>query len=127
MKRIWIVFALFSFMILGCGPSAHIQKTYIMVNQQKTGPIEVFNSFDEVERPYKKVAELKVVDQREPSDKIRERMIESLKKKALKLGADGIVLVDEGTSITTMPNPFGGKGEWTFYGFFIKSTTIVYD
>lgn len=127
MKRMWIAFALLSFMILGCGPSAHIKKTYIQVNQQKTGPIEVFNSFDEVGTPYKKVAELKVVDQREPSKKIRGGMIESLKIKARKLGADCIVIVEEGTSISTTPNPFGGEGEFTFYGFFIKCTAIVFE
>ena len=127
MKRMWIAAVLLSFMILGCGPSAHIQKGYIQIDQQKTGPIEVFTSFDDVGKPHKKVAELKVADQREPSKKVRDRMIESLKAKAGKLGADCIVIVEEGTSISTTPNPFGGEGVITFYGYFIKSTAIVFE
>jgi hypothetical protein len=126
MKRLWILFTMLSFMFIGCGPSARIQKTYIQMDQQKTGPIEVFNSFDEVGRPYKKVAELEVVDEREP-DKIRDRMIESLKTKARKMGADCIVIVEEGTDISTTPNPFGGGGVITFYGFFIKCTAITFE
>ena len=127
MKRIWIALALLSLMIIGCGPSAHIQKTYIQMNQQKTGPIEVFNSSEEVGTSYKKLAELEVTNPRANSKKIRDQLIESLKTKARELGADAIVIVEEGTSTSTMPNPFGGKREWTFYGFFIKCTAIVYE
>ena len=54
-------------------------------------------------------------------------MIESLKTKARKLGADGIVIVEEGESIDRFPHPFGGGGgTMVFYGIFIKCTAIVY-
>jgi hypothetical protein len=52
-------------------------------------------------------------------------MIESLKTKARKLGADGIVIVKEGKFIERV-SAGPGMGVSTFYKHFIICTAIVY-
>jgi hypothetical protein len=124
MKSVWITFVILSFMMIGCGPQTRIQKTYIHVEQAKTGAVDVFTSFDEVGASYKKVAELKVIEQRAPDKKTTDAMIESLKTKARKLGADGIVIVKEGKFIERVSDGFGGAA--IFYNHVIICTAIVY-
>ena len=53
-------------------------------------------------------------------------MIEALKIKASKLGADSIVIIDEGNSVTQIPNPFGGDGTIDFFDIYIRGVAIVY-
>jgi hypothetical protein len=120
-----IVLIVILFLFIGCGPITTIQKTYLRVDQTKTGEVDIFSSLDEIERPFKKVAELKVTDQRPPHIRDRNQMIESLKAKAHKLGADGIVIIEERDSVTRIPAPAGGG--WTnHYSMFIKGLAIVY-
>jgi uncharacterized protein YbjQ (UPF0145 family) len=96
MRTKWIVLVAISFIMVGCAPQARIQKTYIQVDQKITGEVAIFNSFDAVGRSYIKVAVLKVTDHRPSNNKNRNKMIESLKSKARKVGAEGIVIIDEG-------------------------------
>ena len=126
MKSIWIAFVILMFMMIGCGPQTRIQKTYIHVEQAKTGAVDVFSSFDEVGRSYKKVAELKVIEQRPPDKKTTDAMIESLKTKTRKLGADGIVIVNEGNYIEKVNAGPDGGGVQIFYNHYIICTAIVY-
>jgi len=126
MRIKWIILVTISIIMIGCLTPVRTEKTYIRVNQQKTGPVDVFGSFDEVGTSYKKLAELKINNQRPPNKNIRDKMIQSLKTKARKLGADGIVIVEEGKSIDTIPDPLGGGGTIDLYFIFIKCTAIVY-
>lgn len=121
----FIVMVVMSFILSGCEPPTTIQKTYLRIDQTKTGEVDVFSSLDAIGRPYKKVAQLKVTDQRPPRTNDRNQMIESLKTKAQKLGADGILIIDEEDSVTRIPTPAGGG--WTnHYYMFIKAFAIVY-
>ncbi len=126
-RALWIALVAISIIMIGCLTPVRTEKTYIRVNQQKTGPVDVFSSFDEVGTSYKKVAELKVSAQRQHGKNIRDEMIASLKTKARRLGADCIVIVEEGESIDRIPDPLGGAGTVDLVGIFIKSTAIVYD
>jgi hypothetical protein len=110
--------------MVGCAPQARIQKTYIQVDQKITGEVAIFNSFDEVGRSYKKVAELKVTDHRPPNNKNRNRMIESLKSRARKVGAEGIVIIDEGHFSESARLP--GMPDSKLYTSSIKGIAIVY-
>ena len=125
-RALWIVLVAISIIMIGCLTPVRTEKTYIRVNQQKTGPVDVFSSFDEVGTSYKKLAELKITNQRPPNKNIRDKMIESLKTKARKLGADGIVIVEEGKSIDRISDPLGGREKMDLYFIFIKCTAIVY-
>ena len=117
MRIKWIILVAILFIMIGCAPQAHIQKS--------TGEVDIFNSFDEVKRSYKKVAELKVTDHRPPNNKIRSKMIESLKSKAHKVGAEGIVIIDEGhfTESAGLPGMSDSKLDTSF----IKGIAIVYE
>ena len=124
MKSICVIFIILLFMTTGCGPKTRIQKTYINAEQVKTGTVDAFNSFDEVGRSYVKVAELKVSTHKSPNNKGRNKMIESLKSKARKVGAEGIVIIDEGRLVDRVRI----ESRWTnFYTFFIKGIAIVYE
>ena len=116
MRIKWIVIVALSFIMAGCAQQARIQKN--------TGEVDIFNSFDEVGKSYKKVAELKVKNHRPPNNKNRSKMIKSLKSKARKVGAEGVVIIDEGRLIERIRI----EGSWTdFYTFFIKGIGIVYE
>ena len=117
MRIKWIVLVAISFIMVGCAPQARIQKN--------TGEVDIFNSFDEVGRSYKKIAELKVKDHRPPNNKSRSKMIESLKSKAHKVGADGIVIIDEGHFVENARLP--GVPDSKLYTSFIKGVAIVYE
>lgn len=124
MKSMWITFVIFSFMMIGCGPQTRIQKTYVQMDQEYAGEEVVFNSFDEVGRSYIKVAALEVITHKSPNNADRNKMIESLKSKARKVGAEGIVIIDEGRQVSRIRF----EGHWTnFYTFFIKGIAIVYE
>jgi uncharacterized protein YbjQ (UPF0145 family) len=125
MKSFWIVLGIISFIMIGCGSPIRVQETYIRVDQQKVGPVDVFNSFDDVGVSYKKVAELKITDHRPPTKENRDDMIESLKTKARKIGADCIVIVEEGKTVERIPMP-AGDGMMDMYTIFIECTAIVY-
>jgi len=126
MKSIWIAFVILTFMMIGCGPKTRVQKIYLHVEQAKTGAVDVFTSFDEVGVSYKKVAELKVIEQRAPDKKTTDAMIESLKTKTRKLGADGIVIVKEGKHIERVYAGADGGGVQILYNHYIICTAIVY-
>ena len=124
MRIKWITLFSISLILIGCGPQARIQKTYIQVDKKNTGEVTIFNSFDEVGSSYKKVVELKVKNHRPPDNIDRNKMIESLKSKARKVNAEGIVIIDERHVVDRVRI----EGSWTnFYTFFIKGIAIVYE
>ena len=124
MRIKWITLFAISLILIGCGPQARIQKTYIQVDKKNTGEVTIFNSFDEVGSSYKKVVELKVKNHRPPDNIDRNKMIESLKSKARKVNAEGIVIIDESHVVDRVRI----EGSWTnFYTFFIKGVAIVYE
>jgi hypothetical protein len=110
--------------MIGCGPQARIQKTYIQVNKKNTGEVTIFNSFDEIGRPYKKLAELKVKDHHSPNNTDKNKMMEALKSKSRKIGAEGIVIIDKGHLIDRVRL----EGSWTvLHTFYIKGVAFVYE
>jgi hypothetical protein len=125
MRIKWITLIAISLIMIGCAPHTQIQKIHIQVDHQNTGEVDIFNSFDEVGRSYKKVAELKVTDNRPLNNKNRNRMIESLKSAARELGAEGIVIIKEGESVTTESLPASG-GTTNVYHIFINGIALVY-
>ena len=74
MNRTIIIFIAIAFIFIGCAPSASIKT--------KNEVIDIFASFDEVGRPYRKVQEIEAIDQRGPKRRNRNRGIENLIKKA---------------------------------------------
>lgn len=126
MRTKLIVLIAISLLMIGCAPPTQIQKIHIRLDQQNTGDVDVFNSFDEVGRSYKKVAEIESTDSRPLNTKNRNRLIESLKSMAGELGAQGIVIVKEGESVTTMSMPAGG-GPTDVYSIFMDAVAIVYE
>ena len=112
--------------MIGCTPKTQIQKIHIQVDHQNTGEVDIFNSFDEVGVSYKKLADLTVTDTRPLNNKSRKRMIESLKSKARELGAEGIVLIKEGESVTEESLPAGG-GPTNVYHCFMNGIALEYE
>jgi hypothetical protein len=53
-------------------------------------------------------------------------MLENLKAKAAKMGADGIVITDEGKSFQMIPSAEPGMSESKQEFLFIKCTAIIY-
>ena len=124
MRIKWIILFAISLIMIGCGPQAHIKKTYIQVDKKFTGEVTIFNSFDEINRSYKKVAELQINDHRPPDNIDRNKMIESLKSKVRKVNAEGLVIINEGHLVDRVRI----ERNWTnFYTFFIKGVAIIYE
>ncbi|MBT8370631.1 MAG: hypothetical protein KJO34_06690 [Deltaproteobacteria bacterium] len=117
MRIKWVVLVAISFIMVGCAPQSYIQKN--------TGEVDIFNSFDEVGKSYKKVAELKVKSHRPPNAKNRNKMIQSLRSKTNKVGAEGIVIIDEGHFFERARLP--GMPGSTLDTSFIKGIAIVYE
>jgi hypothetical protein len=120
----WITLIAISLIMIGCAVKTRIQETYIQVDQKNTGEVNIFNSFDEVGRSYIKVAALKVTTHQSPNYIDRNKMIESLKSKARKVGAEGIVIIEERSLVERVRI----EGSWSnYYTNFIKSIAIVYE
>ena len=126
MRIKWIALIAISLIMIGCTPKTQIQKIHIQVDHQNRGEVDIFNSFDEVGVSYKKLADLMVTDTRPLNNKSRNRMIESLKSKARELGAEGIVLIKEGESVTVGSLPAGG-GPTNVYHCFMKGIALEYE
>jgi len=124
MRIKWLVIIAISLIMIGCGPQTRIQKTYIQMDHENAGEVIIFNSFDEVGRSYIKVAALEVTTHKPPNNTERNKMIESLNSKARKVGAEGIVIIDEGRHVSRIL--FEGRYR-DFYTFFIKGIAIVYE
>ena len=126
MRIKWITLIAISLIMTGCAPKTQIQKIHIKVGHQNTGEVEIFNSFDEVVVSYKKLADLMVTDTRPLNNKSRNRMIESLKSTARELGAEGLVIIKEGESVTVESLPASG-GETNVYHIFMNGIALEYD
>jgi len=126
MRINWVALIAISLVMIGCAPKTQIQKINIQVDHQNKGEVDIFKSFDEVGISYKKLAELIVTDTRPLNDKSRNRMIESLKSTARKLGAEGIVIIKEGESVTVESMPAGG-GPTNVYHSFMNGIALDYE
>ena len=126
MRIKWIILIAILLIMIGCAPKTQIQKIHIQVDHQNTGEVDIFNSFDEVRVSYKKLAELMVTDTRPLNNKTRNRMIESLKSTAREMGAEGIVIIEEGESVTVESIPAGG-GPTNVYHSFMNGIALEYE
>ena len=126
MRIKWITLIAISLIMVGCAPKTQIQKINIQLDHQNPGEVDIFNSFDELGRSFKKVADLKVTDNCRLNNKNRNRMIESLKSTARELGAEGIVIIKEGEWTTTESIPASGGSTKVFH-VFMNGIAFVYE
>lgn len=124
MKKIMLLLVI-CLLVAGCSPSVEIQKAESLPGIQKTVNIEVFASFEEVKKPYRRIGEIEAVDERIPKRRNRNETIEVLKTKAWDAGADGVVITKEGTSKKALPDGMGSTIVITV--FFIKGVAIAYE
>lgn len=124
MKFKWVAIITITLTVIGCGTKARIQETYVQMDQRYTGEVTTFKSFDEVGRSYQKVAALEITSFQHPDKLDKNKMMASLKSKAGEVGAQGVVVIDEGYTVERIKIEAGLS---TFYTNYIKCVAIAYE
>ena len=122
-KKIFYAVFIVCFCLVGCKPQVMVKQLDDISRQPVTGDIDVYNSLEEIQRQYTRIAELEI-EHSMAFRKSEKQMIDSLITKAKELGADAIVILKKGNKEITMSDPTGGGKISTLYPF-INAAAIV--
>ncbi len=123
-KKIFYYVFIACFSLVGCSLQVMVKQLDDTSRQPVTGDIDVYNSLEEIQRQYTRIAELQT-DDRRGFRRNEKQMIDLLITEARKLGADAIVILKKGNKELIMQDPMGGGNISTFYPF-INAAAIVY-
>ena len=108
----------------GCGPDVYVKDVDTTPRPPNTGQLDIYNSPDEVKRPYKTIKTMRVeddrVEKRQNEDQMKERAI----AKAKESGADGIIINKTGNRKYRVRDGMGGSVPYN--AKFMDIEAIVY-
>ena len=88
--------------------------------------MDIYTSFEQVSKPYEKLAKLEISDNRSPEKWDRQSMIESLIAKARNQGANAIVITGEAETVQRHPDPFNERSPIYHRYYYVRCVTIAY-
>ena len=122
-KSLFVVPALF-FLLLGCGPDIYVKDVDMESRPPNTGELDIYESAEEVKRPYKTIKIIRVEDDRVAANQDEEQMKRRVFAKAREFGADGLIIVKTGTRKYRVRDGMGGSVEYN--AKFMDIEAIVY-
>ena len=122
-KRLFVAAALI-LLLFGCGPDIRVTDVDTQSRPSNTGQIDVYNSAEEVKRPYKTIKIMRTEDNRVVANQDEEEMKRNTFAKAKELGADGVVITKTGTRNYRMSDGMGGSVPYS--AIYIEAEAIVY-
>jgi hypothetical protein len=109
MKRWLFVAAALIFLLVGCGPDIRVQEVDPEYRPPNSGQLDVYNSAQEVKRPYKTIKILQAVDDRVGRNQDEEELKNKIFAKAKEFGADGLIITKTGTQPLRQRDGMGGS------------------
>ena len=122
-KRLFVAPALILF-LLGCGPDINVKDVDTESRPPNTGKLDIYNSVEEVKRPYKTIKLVRVEDDRVAARQDEEQMKRETFAKAKEMGADGLIIMKTGTRNYRVRDGMGGSVPYS--AKFIEFEAIVY-
>ena len=107
-KRLFIAPALFLF-LFGCTPDIYVQDIDNEYRPPNTGQLDIYNSAEEVKRPYKTIKIIRVEDDRVAARQDEEEMKRMIFAKAKEVGADGLIITEAGIHKYRVRDGMGGS------------------
>ena len=122
-KRFFVAPALILF-LLGCGPDINVKDVDTESRPPNTGKLDIYNSVEEVKRPYKTIKLVRVEDDRVAARQDEEQMKRETFAKAKEMGADGLIIMKTGTRNYRVRDGMGGSVPYS--AKFIEFEAIIY-
>ena len=122
-KRLFVAPALILF-LLGCGPDINVKDVDTESRPPNTGKLDIYNSVEEVKRPYKTIKLVRVEDDRVAVRQDEEQMKRETFAKAKEMGADGLIIMKTGTRNYRVRDGMGGSVPYS--AKFIEFEAIIY-
>ena len=122
-KRLFVAPALILF-LLGCGPDINVKDVDTESRPPNTGKLDIYNSVEEVKRPYKTIKLVRVEDDRVGARQDEEQMKRETFAKAKEMGADGLIFMKTGTRNYRVRDGMGGSVPYS--SKFIEFEAIIY-
>jgi len=122
-KRLFVAPALILF-LLGCGPDINVKDVDTESRPPNTGKLDIYNSVEEVKRPYKTIKLVRVEDDRVGARQDEEQMKRETFAKAKEMGADGLIIMKTGTRNYRVRDGMGGSVPYS--SKFIEFEAIIY-
>jgi len=124
LKKWFIVAPTVILFFFGCGGNINIQDIDKESRPPNTGDLDIYNSAEEVKRPYKTTKILRGEHYLLPSRDDDEEMKRKVFAEAKKFGADGSIIKKTGMQNVRVPDGMGGSVPYKF--FYIEIEAIVY-
>lgn len=93
----------------GCGPNVYVKDVDTTPRPPNTGQLDIYNSPDEVKRPYKTIKTMRVEDDRVAKRQDEDQMKQRVIAKAKESGADGIIINKTGNRKYRVRDGMGGS------------------
>ena len=122
-KRLFVTPALILF-LLGCGPDINVKDVDRESRPPNTGKLDIYNSVEEVKRPYKTIKLVRVEDDRVAARQDEEQMKRETFANAKEMGADGLIIMKTGTRNYRVRDGMGGSVPYS--AKFIEFEAIIY-
>lgn len=124
MKKLLFVAPALMLLLLGCGPDINVKDVDTESRPPNTGELDIYNSVEEVKRPYKTIKIIRVEDDRVAARQDEEQMKRETFAKAKEMGADGLIIMKSGTRNYRVRDGMGGSVPYS--AKFIEFEAIVY-
>ena len=111
-------------LLSGCGPDVYVKDVDTTTRPPNTGQLDIYNSPDEVKRPYQTIEIMRVEDKRVEKNQDEGQMKERLFAKAKESGADAIIITKTGVHKFRMSDGMGGSVPYS--AKYIEGEAIVY-
>jgi len=122
-KRLFVAAALI-LILFGCGPNISVKEIDKESRPPNTGQLDIYNSAEEVKRPYKTIKIIRTEDDRVDARKDEEEMKRNTFAKAKEFGADGLIITKTGTRNYRMSDGMGGSVPYS--AIYIEIEAIIY-
>ena len=109
MKKCLFVASALIFLFFGCGPEIRVQEVDPEYRPPNSGQLDVYNSAQEVNRPYKTIKILQGVDDRVGRNQDEEELKKKIFAKAKEFGADGLIITKTETRPLRQRDGMGGS------------------
>ena len=124
MKKLLFVGPALILLLLGCGPDIIVKDVDTESRPPNTGELDIYNSVEEVKRPYKTIKLVRVEDNRVGARQDEEQMKRETFAKAKEMGADGLIIMKTGTRNYRVRDGMGGSVPYS--AKFIEFEAIIY-
>jgi hypothetical protein len=126
MKKWLFVAPALILLLFGCGQHISVQHIDKESRPPNTGELDIYNSVEEVKRPYKTIEIMRAEDYAIPgrSDDDKEEMKRKTFAKAKEFGADGLIITKTGARNVRVRDGMGGSVPYSL--IYIESEAIIY-